>query len=556
MNKTLAIALEYLEKHNFSVFPANPAVKKEDGAKSPLIKEVIPYRTRKPTREEVISWWTKYPNAMIAGITGKQSNLIVLDADTQEAIDKINELAPDSLEIPSVNTPNGGKHFYFQYNKGLPNYSKGIIHIRTEGAYIILPGSTRADGKSYILNNGCSIEERPMLHNNIYTYLLSFSLYARGTSNLTEIVTDSHIFFGELRKDEDLFHAANIMTKGGAEPQFMYEVLERLILSWGESTDEKWIKTKIKSAMDRLERKERNIADEIREWVLVTSGHFSVTDSHRELGLVTPSHRHAANVAFRRLEKDEHLIEKYGDKRGNYRLIDRTLEIQDWKKAKGKPLNLEFPLDVSRFVRIFPGNIILLEGQKSQGKSAFAIEFCRLNRKLFKEKILYQNVEMSDDEFLERFESYGDIMTSEEWDKSMTIIRQTNSWWDKILPDGLNIIDYLVEYKEAFLIAEFIFKIHQKLKNGIALILVQRDPFKPYPAGGRGVRDIPRLILSLIHHKIKIEDVKSFKKTELGNPTGLIRKYKQASWWNFIGEGDWYKEKEEKYKDFLKGGQP
>jgi hypothetical protein len=255
-------------------------------------------------------------------------------------------------------------------------------------------------------------------------------------------------------------------------------------------------------------------------------------------------------MAFRRLETDEKLIEKYGNKRGIYRLIDRTLAIQDWRKAKGKPLDLDFPLGVGRFVKIYPGNIILLEGQKSQGKSAFAIEFCRLNCSLFQEKILYQNVEMSDDEFLERFESYGDVRTVGEWDKTMTIIRQTESWWDKILPDGLNIIDYLVEYKEAFLIAQFIFNIHQKLKNGIALVVVQRDPFKPYPAGGRGVRDIPRLILSLIHHKIKIEDVKSFKKTEFGNPAGLIRKYKQASWWNFIGDGEWEKTEEVKYAAF------
>lgn len=157
---------------------------------------------------------------------------------------------------------------------------------------------------------------------------------------------------------------------------------------------------------------------------------------------------------------------------------------------------------------------------------------------------------MSDDEFLERFESYKDVRTVEEWDKMMTIIRQTDSWWDKILPDGLNIIDYLVEYKEAFLIAQFIFNIHQKLKNGIALVVVQRDPFKPYPAGGRGVRDIPRLILSLIHHKIKIEDVKSFRKTEFGNPSGLTRKYKQVSWWNFIGDGEWEKMEETKYAAF------
>lgn len=541
----LEAAIAYAKK-GMSVIPVGTD-------KVPLIKWE-PYQKKRASEEEIQAWFKKFPSANIGIVTGEISNLLVVDCDTPASIQQVQEAIPESLTVPCETTPRGGMHFFFSHAPGFSNRARVAdgIDIRTEGGYCAVAPSVNGTGNGWVWVLSLLDADPPCILNSITSLFnsLSLSLYARGNQKVTEIVTDSHKYFGEARKDEDLFHTANIMTKGGADPQFMYEVLERLILSWGENPDKKWIETKIKSALDRAEKRERKIADEIREWVLVTSGHFSVTDSHRELNLVTSSHKHAANVAFGRLEKEEKLIEKYGNKRGIYRLIDRTLAIQDWRKAKGKSLDLEFPLGVSRFVKIYPGNIILLEGQKSQGKSAFAIEFCRLNANLFKEKILYQNVEMSDDEFLERFESYGDIRTVEEWDKTMTIIRQTDSWWDKILPDGLNIVDYLVEYKEAFLIAQFIFNIHQKLKNGIALVVVQRDPFKPYPAGGRGVRDIPRLILSLIHHKIKIEDVKSFKKTEFGNPAGLIRRYKQASWWNFVGDGDWEKVEDSKYAAF------
>jgi len=140
-------------------------------------------------------------------------------------------------------------------------------------------------------------------------------------------------------------------------------------------------------------------------------------------------------------------------------------------------------------------------------------------------------------------------MSLDDWRNAITVIRQTGDWWDKIEPDGLNVVDYLVEYEKAYMIAEFVWKIHQALKNGIALVTVQRDPYKPYPVGGRGVRDIPRLVLSLMKHRLRIEDAKSFD-TTYGNPSGLVRKYKQASWWKFVPVGTWQYAEEDKYAAF------
>jgi hypothetical protein len=250
--------------------------------------------------------------------------------------------------------------------------------------------------------------------------------------------------------------------------------------------------------------------------------------------------------------QSEGIIERFGQ-RGEYRVIDRTIVEQCWWKDDGTPMPINFPLGIQDFVKLYSGNVILLEGQKSQGKSAFALEFCRMNRGIFPGKILYQNVEMADSELLERFRAYGDIMRLDEWRESVTFIRQTKDWWDKILPDGLNVVDYLIEYEKAYLVAEYIWKIHQKLKTGIALVIVQRDPMKPYPTGGRGVRDIPRAIISLIKHKVRLEDVKSFYQTEYGNPSGLCRKYKQVNWWNFKPDSEWEKEEEQRYKQFIKG---
>jgi len=566
MNNILETALEYLEKYKFSIIPTNPAVKKEDGAKHPYSK-VIPYRTKLPTREEVIEWWTKWPNAMIGCITGKLSGLITIDADEKIGIEKMEELLPESFEAVTVKTPRNefSRHYHFKYQDGLSNFNNGIIELKTENSVITLPGSIRADGKQWHMDNGSSFEGLQEVNKELYKYLLSFSLYTHD-----ENVLDSHKssqtsqnvtkWFGERQKDNHLIKLAVCLQKGGSEFDFAVNVLNRMVNSWGEH-NQKWVEEKVKSAWDMAARRERNIMQEVREWVELVrmtsqTCHISVTEWSQESQNVTKQGKHAARVAFGRLcEEEIPMIERVPGKSGQYRIIDREDNEQKWWLDEGKPLKLVMPLGVEQFTKVFPGNIILLEGQKSQGKSTFALEFTRLNWSLYpKKKVIYQNIEMADSELKERFRVYEkeNIIKKEEWPKFSKIIRQTSNWCDKIDPDGINVVDYLIEYEKPYELPKYIFDIHKRLKSGICLCLVQRDPFKPYPTGGRGVRDIPRVIMSIIGHCLRLEDVKTFHQTEFGNPSGLGIKYKQVSYCKWEANGKWERVEESKYKLFQK----
>ena len=294
-----------------------------------------------------------------------------------------------------------------------------------------------------------------------------------------------------------------------------------------------------------------NIAQEVRDWASTTSGYFLTTECYRELGYTSFETKRTATVALLRLVEDG-TIEKHGDKRGCYRRVETKPQVQEWWEDEGIPLDLRWPLGIETYANIFPGNIILLEGAKSQGKSAFAIDFCRMNYKKFPGSALYQNIEMATSELRQRFNSYGDLFPFNEAMKAIEFIRVDNSWWDYILPDGLNIVDYLMEYEKAYILPQYIKQIHEKLKTGIALLLVQRDAFKPYGQGGRGIRDLPRLIVSLLGHTLKLEDVKSFKHPELGSPTGLAIDYKHVNYCELRACSEWYHAEEEKYKDFNK----
>jgi len=550
-NNILRSALWYA-KQGFSVIPIlSPKAdsKGKDESKKPPIAW-LPYQTQKATEHEIEQWFSDKPDMRLGIVTGKISNLTVVDCDTPEAVEQIESMLPDNFRVPIAISPRGGRHYYFQHEAQIPNKA-GVaagIDTRSEGGYIIAPPSSGLNGKRYSWLQGCKISdiEVPAINSSLISYILSFLIPRAGASK----PSNSGISFEEGKRDESLFHVSNCLVKGGMPDIEIRQVLESLIISWGESPDQKWIDTKVESALKRKNTRDRSIAQDVRDWILTSSGFFLTSECFKELDLTSRDFKKAGTLALLRLEK-EGLIEKYGGKRGQYRKIESEVIIQEWWKEEATPLDLHWPLKLEKFVKIFPQNIILIEGQKSQGKSAFAIEFCRLNHRLFREPIVYQNVEMSRDEIKERFDCYGSLFPIEEARSAIQFIDgRSGGSWDKIQPNALNVVDYLVEYEKPWMLADYIKKIHGKLGEGIALVLVQRDPYKPYPTGGRAVRDFPRCVISLIKHQLKLEDVKSFYRTEWGNPTGLGIKYKHVNYCQFVEDSEWFEVSEEKYKNF------
>src|SRR4030042_5829728 len=111
-NKLLSSTLKYYEKYNFSVIPVGKD-------KKPLIKWEE-FQQRKATKEEIIGWWGKYPNANVAIVTGSISkNLGVIDRDTEEGKKALEELFPESFITPMVETPRKGTHYYCLTPEGI-----------------------------------------------------------------------------------------------------------------------------------------------------------------------------------------------------------------------------------------------------------------------------------------------------------------------------------------------------------------------------------------------------------------------------------------------------
>jgi hypothetical protein len=558
MSIFLEAALEYASM-GYSVIPV------VEGDKKPKIKWQE-FQTRKATVEEITAWWTKWPKANVGIVTGAISELCVVDLDRYKpGYDQTIELEyfPDSLITPSAITPRGGSHLYFL---GPPDPISGGadilpgIDLRAEGNFIVAPPSQNGSGHSYKWAEGHKLSQlalaacpvlflkKALKEKTIDNKSFIGNLYAHGElvdSEKTEEEslqpsTSVHNVYKSGRRDEDLFHLANALVKSKCHPEFIQKTLEIIAVNCEPPFPVEEVKIKIVSAMKRAHDKERNIMAEVKEWVLSTNGIFLSTNLQNDLQLSTREQKKNVSICLKRLSlPPEKLIEKYGNRNGCFRKIDDTEEIIDYKDIDLRPYDIKLPLGIMEKVEINKGNIIVVAGESNAGKTAFllnvAIDNC-LNH-----KVNYMSSEMNDGvELRRRLNKFN--LHIDAWDPIKFQFR-TDCFPDKIDPHGLNIVDYLDEGSEAeaYRMPMRLREIADKLKSGIALVSIQKDPNKIYGYGGSGTLNRSRLYLTITTENILTIVKAKIWRDDFSNPNGSFCKFKLAAGSKFKMEGGWSK---------------
>lgn len=483
---------------------------------------------------------------MIGIVTGPLSGVLVIDCDDEEAYRKIQELLPDNFITCIAKTPRG-YHIYLVYPKGehIGN-AAGImpgVDIRGEGGYIIAPPSVNRIGKRYAWLNALSIfeVETAPCPDALYN-IKSFNIYKGNFQESTQVnnVNAVNKYFHQGTRDDDLFHAANLLIKGGGELQFIKQVLYILANNCTPPFPKIEISTKIESALKRSEKRDRNITAEIREWVLSTNGNFTSTDVNKELQLSTRSEMQAAHMALKRLcEGPEPLLEKHGNRRGCYRRVERDIEFMDFLNADiENSIALSLPLGLHNKTKIFPKGVIVVAGVSGMGKTLFAFNAIASNMKGF--PTYYFNSEMGPEALKQKLSHFP--VPIEEWAKRMKVIDQWdfNNIADKIQPDAFNVIDYLEpEGERAFNIHGVISAIIRRLNKGTALITIQKKPGATMGTGG--VYSIKAATLALSLEWGKIEIVKNrFREAD---PMPSLNKinFEVHQGYRFVKVGNWYR---------------
>jgi len=539
----LKAALFYL-KMGLSVIPVIP------GQKKPLISWQE-FQERRATEEEVKEWFKNTPNANIGIVTGPISNLAVVDIDTEEGKGAILDYISDSIECPTVETPRGGQHLYFSYpeNFDVGNNARLIpgCDFRGRGGYVIAPPSVNSNGKAYRWVIKFRGQHMPLPEAYINKINKS-TLYTGSNTPVLQSVTPvtSCDIFGVGRRDDNLFHIANCLARTKNNDDYIRQTLRAIMLSWGES-DEKWIDDKIQSVIKRAERKERNIQAEVEEFISVTSGYFSVTECYQSLQIVTSCDKGAVRKALNRLKDKK--IEKFGQKDGVYRRIDTEIKHIDFNAEEGATYPVLLPLDLHELVNICEGNIILVSGEYNAGKSTFALNALQMNKNRL--RIRYISSEMKAGEFRARWRTFP--MPEDFWlpDEMTEYVELGNNLPALILPDGLNIVDYL-EFRDGDYTqgAEYMRQIHDRLTTGVAIVCNQQKEGCRLPRSGDLIMEKPRLAIGL--HKVSTENdqvvgdciIQKAKNVKLGKADGKKLRYEiteRGSRFKVLTNWGWWK---------------
>jgi len=545
MSKFLKSALWY-QKQGYSVIPV-----KQD--KKPFIKEWKPYQTQKADPDQIREWWAKNPGANVALVTGELSGIDVVDCDSEKGRDALNEFLSDTIIMPISKTPKGW-HYFFRHRPGLSNGVRIITDcdLRTTGGYIIVPPSRGKNGKPYAWMKGLSIADvkpAPMPKMFFDTLLQGghaktsslTNMHSRGGSNADSVLNCPQVsptvlkLFGEGSRDETLFHVANCLVKGGMNKDMLLNVLSFIAKNCKPPFPQKEVLIKLESALKRSESRERNLTQEIKDFVLSSSGLFLSSDVHNCLHLSSRQEKKNVSNTLARFVKDG-IIEGAGNRNGQFRRIDTEVEEMDFMSAKAETVNIWLPFGLDEKVEIMPGNIIVVAGSPDSGKTGLLLNIIRENMREFETH--YFNSEMGSSELKKRLSNFDDL-TLDMW--NFKAWERSDNFGDVIKPGKgkINIIDFLEIHDNFYEVGGKLAEIHKKLKGAIAFVALQKNPGSKMGLGGFRSAEKPRLYLSMDSGVLSIAKAKNWATSE--NPNGLQYRFKVVAGCKFIKMQGWHR---------------
>ena len=280
---------------------------------------------------------------------------------------------------------------------------------------------------------------------------------------------------------------------------------------------------------------ERSIAADVRKWVETTDGEFSLDDCYRLLQLVTKNEKRACSQEMHRLVKAG-TIERAGRRNGVYRRIESDYEPIDFLNAPTEEFDIILPLGLSEMVCTYPKNIIVVAGCQNEGKSCFMLNVTRLN--MDRHKIWYWSSEMGASEMRMRLEKFEEPLNSWKFHPA----ERSSNFSDVIRPDDINIIDYLEVEDNFFLVGKELKAIYEKLRDGVALVALQKDKYKEYGRGATFGLEKPRLYVTLDHGVARIAKAKNWRGEN--NPNGKMCNFKIWNGSKMSGD-DWHHQTDE-----------
>jgi hypothetical protein len=274
--------------------------------------------------------------------------------------------------------------------------------------------------------------------------------------------------------------------------------------------------------------------DLFRYWVGLAPGAFTVKDLSRHVD------KQQVYVDMCEELVDEGVLDRHGVRRGWYIPRHTELERMNYKNVSATPVDIWLPFGLSDYVELYNNSVVIVSGAPNAGKTAILLNMV-LQNELKGWDIHYFNSEMSAEEFSKRLEKFYPHRTLDDW--NFNAYYRADRFADVVVPgrNSLNIIDFLEVHDEFYVVGARIKEIHDRLRGGLAVIALQKNPGSNTGLGGYRSLEVARLALAIDKGRVKITKAKNFRKPDY-NPNGRKRDFNIVNGCQLLGKGKWYLE--------------
>lgn len=264
----------------------------------------------------------------------------------------------------------------------------------------------------------------------------------------------------------DILEVVRGLAIGGIPIETAHELIRTLANANGAVLDVEWVLREAEAIYAAKGR--RGTAFEVGEWVASTIGWFNNADIDRELQYITSQDKAARRLALHRLVK-EGVLERHRSREGTYRRKEYDIEVLDWQNADMRELDITWPFGLEQWEITYPGTLDVVAGSSGAGKTAFCLNFLKLNQE--NHMVRYMTSEMSPQQMRHRLMKLD--ADASKW--TFEAIRCSHGFADKILPDSVNVIDYLeVDGENPSGVVNELRDIFNALRTGMVLVALQK----------------------------------------------------------------------------------
>jgi len=251
------------------------------------------------------------------------------------------------------------------------------------------------------------------------------------------------------------------------------------------------------TTQEQLELINPGMYDQIKKYIQSTNGIINITQLNNHFGVIEKSGKdNILNVVNHLCKKN--ILRKDRHKSFTYKIVNSETKKVDFDKEVVFS-DASLPFDLEEYVCMPRGAIVVIAGESNAGKTAATLDCLWKNYMWNVEDLTYFSSEMGEDEYKDRLRYFS---TKKKFYENVEFHHRSSDFSDLIVgdkSDGVVFIDYLEALGDKGYagIENDITDIWESLRNGIAIINLQKTTGSALARGGDGTKSKSRLYLSL-----------------------------------------------------------